>query len=96
MASHHLPALGNAAPFHLLTQASVEELNRKIPDLKTPITALNFRLTHTYFLTPSGAEGVAMSVKVFIMYKQTEPQILRLVDKEGHYLFVSLSDPILW
>ena len=48
MASHHLPALGNAAPFHLLTQASVEELNRKIPDLKTPITALNFRLTNNY------------------------------------------------
>ena len=50
MASTHLPALSNVAPFHLLTQASVEDLNRKVPDLKTPITALNFRLRHIHLV----------------------------------------------
>ena len=43
MAPNHLPALSNAAPFHLVSQSSVDELNKRVPNLKTPITALNFR-----------------------------------------------------
>lgn len=43
MSAHHLPALSNVTPYHIVSQASVDELNRKIPDLKMPIEALNFR-----------------------------------------------------
>merc|ERR1712241_1022480 len=43
MAEHHLPALSNASPYHLVTQASVDDLNKRIPNLTEPITALNFR-----------------------------------------------------
>ena len=38
-----LPALSNAAPYHLVTDSSVEELNKKIPSLKERVDALNFR-----------------------------------------------------
>ena len=38
-----LPALSNAAPYHLVTDSSVEELNAKIPSLKERVEALNFR-----------------------------------------------------
>ena len=38
-----LPALSNAAPYHLVTDSSVEDLNANIPSLKEEIDALNFR-----------------------------------------------------
>ena len=44
-----LPALSNAAPYHLVTDSSVEELNAKIPSLKEPVDALNFRFDSSVF-----------------------------------------------
>merc|ERR1719481_2546472 len=43
MADTHLPALSNVAPYHVVTQASVDELNSKIENLKEPVNALHFR-----------------------------------------------------
>lgn len=43
MAKTHLPALSNVAPYHVVTQASVDELNSKIENLKEPVNALHFR-----------------------------------------------------
>ena len=44
-----LPALSNAAPYHLVTDSSVEELNAKIPSLKERVDALNFRFDSSVF-----------------------------------------------
>ena len=44
-----LPALSNAAPYHLVTDSSVEELNKKIPSLKERVDALNFRFDSSDF-----------------------------------------------
>ena len=44
-----LPALSNAAPYHLVTDSSVEELNAKIPCLKERVDALNFRFDSSDF-----------------------------------------------
>ena len=44
-----LPALSNAAPYHLVTDSSVEELNKKIPSLKERVDALNFRFDSSVF-----------------------------------------------
>jgi len=43
MGETHLPALSNVAPYHVVTQASVDELNSKIENLKRPLHAVNFR-----------------------------------------------------
>ena len=43
MGEKHLPALSNVAPYHLVTQSSVDFLNENIPNLVEPVNALNFR-----------------------------------------------------
>ena len=44
--SKWLCLFSNAAPYHVVTQTSVDEINKKIPDLKEPVPALNFRLCY--------------------------------------------------
>jgi len=43
MGETHLPALSNVSPYHVVTQASVNDLNSRIENLKRPVHALNFR-----------------------------------------------------
>ena len=43
MGEKHLPALSNVAPYHLVTQSSVDFLNENIPNLVESVNALNFR-----------------------------------------------------
>jgi len=43
MGPTYLPALSNAAPYHLLTEQSVDELNKQMKKTEDKVTALNFR-----------------------------------------------------
>ena len=60
-----LPALSNAAPYHLVTDSSLDEINAKIPSLKDKVEALNFRLDSFVF------DRVATNLKLQMIVTNT-------------------------